>query len=1012
MRRAFRRGHGRRRLARARRGAGLRRRRGPGTRELLITDPDPFGTGALRRAVLDAWASSPTRFREDANAEEDLRLGGYADTWCVELMQNAADAARADGSPGRVRITVTGDELRVANTGAGLDAAGVTALASLRASAKRDDDGATGRFGVGFAAVLALGDEPRLVTTGPNGDAVGVRFSASATAKEVAALPGPAAELQRRDGRVPVLRLAWPLEPGEDPVPDGFTSEVRMPLRDPSAASTLLGEARSVAPDLLLAVPGLSAIEVGDDRIARSEETGGVVRVGSRRWRVVRRSAPTDVAGTAAEERGGADVGVVWALPVHDDGRPDPLDPDVAQVLHAPTASAEQLSLPARLIAPFPLDPDRRRIREGARTDALVAAAGRAYVDLVSLLDPGDRAVLVPEPAFPRSALDGWLREAVREALDGASWLPGAGGVDLAPRRAEWLDVPGTDGLPELLAGADPAFSRLVATGPVPPTGLDLDRVPPSEMVDRLLSVRASPSWWRSVYETLAPAVDAVPGLADELRTLPVPLADGRVVRGPGSVLLPGGGDAAVTAVAELGVSGLHVAAPGAVHPVLRRLGAGEADRAALRAHPALRDAVARSLDDADAGLDVEPLVRAVLALLDGADRESWAGALALTDDEGVPARADELVLPDAAIRGLLDPDAPVGVLAARWTDAGRDALVAAGVLDGFAVVTADDGQTLDLHDEDAWLDDRPEEAQPGRVVAVRDLDLVADDAWPAALALLAGDRDTRAAVLVPGGYTAWWLARRARIGGYPPAHWRTEAAEDLAGLYDPAPVTGVDAVAVDAVAVDDAVLAAAGVRDRLYVARADAAAHLLRRLGDDRRDVGPGLVVTAHAALAEALTAERVDVADLDPPERVRALTGAVVAAQGAVVLDAPWVAPALQGRGLVTGGDPDALAELLDVALASETVRGEPADPDAGTPTRWAEAAEVVVACHTLGVDVPDGELVRHDELLVDLTAPEQRRITVAAWPGADGRWHASDPLRALVGALSTSSRARKWM
>ena len=67
---------------------------------------DPFGTAALRAAVLDAWAASPTRFREDANAEEDLRLGGYADTWFVELAQNAADAA---GGAGRLRVRLVPD---------------------------------------------------------------------------------------------------------------------------------------------------------------------------------------------------------------------------------------------------------------------------------------------------------------------------------------------------------------------------------------------------------------------------------------------------------------------------------------------------------------------------------------------------------------------------------------------------------------------------------------------------------------------------------------------------------------------------------------------------------------------------------------------------------------------------------------------------------------------------------------------------------------------------------------
>ena len=166
----------------------------------------PFGTAALRAAVLSSWADSPTRFREDANAEEDLRLHGYADAWFVELAQNAADAARAAGVPGRIRVELRDGELAIANTGAPLDAAGVAALASLRASAKRDDPGSVGRFGVGFAAVLTVSDAPRVLSAGG-----GIAFSAERTAAEVAALPGAAEELARRDGP-PVLRLAWPAE--------------------------------------------------------------------------------------------------------------------------------------------------------------------------------------------------------------------------------------------------------------------------------------------------------------------------------------------------------------------------------------------------------------------------------------------------------------------------------------------------------------------------------------------------------------------------------------------------------------------------------------------------------------------------------------------------------------------------------------------------------------------------------------------------------------------------------
>ncbi|MDQ2710219.1 MAG: hypothetical protein M3Z25_22505, partial [Actinomycetota bacterium] len=211
-----------------------------------MTEPDPsedlFDTAGLRAGVLASWADSPTRFREDANAEEDLLLGGYgvgparsagaalvthaplrsatarsagaalvthaplrsatarsagaalADRWLVELAQNAADAARRAGTPGKLLVQVVSGaaetsehrELRVANTGVPLDAEGVAALASLRASTKRDDD-AVGRFGVGFAAVLGVSAEPRIVSTSG-----GVRFSAERTRAEVAALPGAA----------------------------------------------------------------------------------------------------------------------------------------------------------------------------------------------------------------------------------------------------------------------------------------------------------------------------------------------------------------------------------------------------------------------------------------------------------------------------------------------------------------------------------------------------------------------------------------------------------------------------------------------------------------------------------------------------------------------------------------------------------------------------------------------------------------------------------------------------
>jgi len=96
----------------------------------------------------------------------------------VELAQNAADAAQRAGVPGYLRVSIDGNELRAANTGATLEGAGVAALAALRASAKRTGE-SVGRFGVGFAAVLGVTDAPRVISRSG-----GVQFSAERTKRE------------------------------------------------------------------------------------------------------------------------------------------------------------------------------------------------------------------------------------------------------------------------------------------------------------------------------------------------------------------------------------------------------------------------------------------------------------------------------------------------------------------------------------------------------------------------------------------------------------------------------------------------------------------------------------------------------------------------------------------------------------------------------------------------------------------------------------------------------------
>ena len=228
-------------------------------------------------------------------------------------------------------------------------------------------------------------------------------------------------------------------------------------------------------------------------------------------------------------------------------------------------------------------------------------------------------------------------------------------------------------------------------------------------------------------------------------------------------------------------------------------------------------------------------------------------------------------MLPDAALRPLLADDVPLAVLHPDWAARfPREVLTAVGVLDGFAVVVDEEpvGPDHDLDDEDRWWDGLAE--PPTRLVAVRDLDLVDDTAWPAALALLAAERDTREAAM--SGYTAWWLARHARLGGRRPGHWRLGGA--LAALYarcaalsSPtrrARCTGPrcrplrlarrsaprrDAGERHPAAAptrrtrppDDALLVAIGVRRDLRVADARAADDLLARLADPHRHPSAG---------------------------------------------------------------------------------------------------------------------------------------------------------------------------
>ncbi|MFF8032580.1 sacsin N-terminal ATP-binding-like domain-containing protein [Streptomyces sp. NPDC016626] len=972
---------------------------------------DPFGTARLRRGVLDAWATSPARFREDANAEEDLVLGGYRDRLVVELAQNAADAAARAGVPGRLRLTLRDGVLVAANTGAPLDAAGVESLSTLRASAKRDaPERAVGRFGVGFAAVLAVTDEPAVV--GRHG---GVRWSL-AEARDLAGdtarhSPGLGDEIRRRDGHVPLLRLPFAAE-GTAPGP--YDTAVILPLRDTAAADLAERLLGAVDDALLLALPGLAevTVEIGDaePRTVSRRTEGNLVVVedsgeGTTRWRTATAHGPLTprlLADRPVEERLRPHWSVTWAVPVEADGTPGP--PRTSPVVHAPTPSDEPLGVPALLIASFPLDSTRRHAAPGPLTDFLVQRAADAYAELLADWRPVTPGIigLVPGP-LGKGELDGALRQAVLERLPRTSFLPPA----VEPRAQD-----DDSGLPEALrprdaevvegAGADTVRVLAEVLPTLLPAGLErraelrtlgVARVPLADAIDRLAGLEKSPDWWRRLYESLA-GVDP-----DRLSGLPVPLADGRTAVGPRQVLLPGA-EAARIEPEVLARLGLKVAHPDAAHPLLEKLGALPATPRAVLTTPQVRAAVAASLDDGggtnweEDAPDAEELADTVLGLVRDAGlepgEEPWLGALALPDEDGELSPACELVFPGGPFARVMREGELAAVdaeLAGKW---GERPLAACGVLVDFALVRAhdvvldpdelepregdfaepDDAGLLDA--VDVWsedvLDRFPDSPVPPvatEIVAVRDLDLVDDDRWPQALALLSRPplRDALVQpvrILLHDGthevvrpYTAWWLRGHPVLGGRRPAGLRAAGGDPLLrGLYDEADATGFE---------DEQVLRALGVRTSVaaLLDEPGGAAELLDRLADPGRPVTAAQLHALYGALAE------LDPDQVTLPDEVRAVVDGrveVVDAADAVVVDSPDLLPFTGGVALLPVRPSRAaeLAELFQVRRLSESVTGridsEGMEHDVPEPVRV-----------LLGPRTP-ASYVEHEELVVD--------------------------------------------
>jgi hypothetical protein len=1043
---------------------------------------DAYNCAAIRDRVLDAWAASPARFREDANAEEDYALGGYRDRVVVELAQNAADAAARAGIGGRLRLTLADGTLTAANTGAPLDADGVESLSTLRASSKRGEAGeaTVGRFGVGFAAVAAVSDEPRIISrTGA------VRWSRSGSRELAAGIPALAGELAARGGGVPVLRL--PFAAGgtlaADPLPGaglpaGFDTAVILPLRDEAALALVGRLLAETGPALLLALPALAEVTIeagGDARTLAATRAGDMVTITTTgqsrrpasgdspdattsRWLVAAEGGPLEealLADRPAEERARPAWSVRWAVPVEpgpaaDDGEtPARLPGSVVPVVHAPTPSDEPLGLPALLLASFPLSPDRRHVAPGPLTDFLVERAAEAYARLLPRLAPGHGLLnLVPGPVAA-GEIDVRLRQAIVDRLPGLPFLPSAGGGKrVSPRDALLLDITAPPALAPYLADLLPSLTGGPSRHPAYAT-LGIRRMPMADLADLVATLERPPSWWRGLYEALA-GVDAV--ALPELGALPVPLADGRLIRGPRGVLLPGPGLADPAALAPLR---LRITDPAAAHPLLARLGALEATPRGVLDHPATIAAVDASLDEEDPA----PIADAVLRLVQAADVQpgelGWLADLALPTEDGAWDAAGDLLLPGGELAGVVAADADFGVVATELAERyGGRVLEAVGVLGSFGLLTAQDvdfadvaggdpdeqsssAADLDLDGADDWAADvrarcgwSGEDLVPPvatDVTGVRDLELVEGARWPRALEILTTRPRLRAALVrptrvrLPDGsatdvpsYSSWWLRAHPVLAGRRPTDLRMADADPLLdGLYDEASSVAGAEPALARLLADPGLARLLGVRGSVadLLAEPDGPDDLLDRLADPRRPVTRQQLRSLWMALAAASATATVTAT---PPAAIRAIkAGELVVADPAnvLVLDSPDLYPLVAGRPLVLAPYDLALvlSELLDVPVASDEAPGQ-----VETVPERRTVPELV---HAVLPDAPESYLA-HDKLLVDgvpvpwrctegevHAATPQGLACALAW--AAGQWHSRHLLTTLLSSQDEAAR-----
>ena len=414
----------------------------------------------------------------------------YAGRFLIELLQNAADAARVSGRRARAHVLLADGDvpaLVVANEGAPFPVSVVLNTLGHVGASTKEEGAAIGHKGIGFKSVLEVTRTPELYSglqAGP-GQQVAVRFDPDAALRLIAAesrgwpallaeAQEGAAEIASGDAVVPVLRFpTWLAQ--RPPVVDelaaaGYDTAVVLPCphADATQQEEWLSEVRrrfaDVTDEILLLLGTFSTVTL-EDRLhdERTEVTAVVQHTetlasGVTVEDVVVRRGPTATSRWLLHRSSTADAGLADDLAAalrldlnHDDVlavRPSGPAPESPFHLFFPTGISS--GLPFLLHGYFEVDAGRTGFYRGSseRNDrvllALAALTAAAVEHVVA--DPRTDLVRLAETLAaarpPDDAQAGAFRHRVLCALDEVPWVPAAGAAR-AGRPAELLCADG-----------------------------------------------------------------------------------------------------------------------------------------------------------------------------------------------------------------------------------------------------------------------------------------------------------------------------------------------------------------------------------------------------------------------------------------------------------------------------------------------------------------------------------------------------------------------------------------